>query len=184
MIMKLFHSGYEIIKSPDIKRGRKNADFGQGFYLSDNGEFAGKWLRESKDKTAIVNEYELDTNGLSVRKFERGIEWFEYILANRAGLEDSLKNVDIVIGPIANDTLYDTFGMITSGILEKEESLKLLMVGPCYYQIVIKSNKALSNLKWVKADEIDNSKLRQFASDLKNEEADYQQKIADVMEDL
>ncbi len=184
MTMKLFHSGYDIIKNPDIRRGRKNADFGQGFYLSDNGEFAGKWLREAKDKTAYVNEYELDTDGLDIKKFEREIEWLDYILANRAGHEDSLKNVDVVIGPIANDTLYDTFGMITGGFLEKEESLKLLMIGPCYYQIVIKSDKALANLKWVKAYEIDNSKLRQFASDLKDEEADYQQKIADAMEDL
>ncbi len=184
MKMKLFHSGYDVIQIPDIHRGRKNADFGQGFYLSDNGEFAGKWLRESKDKTAYVNEYELDIEGLNVKKFDREPEWLDYILANRAGKNDSLNDVDVVIGPIANDTLYDTFGMITGGFLSKEESLKLLMIGPCYYQIVIKSDKALANLKWVKAGEIDNSRLRQFASDLKDEEADYQQKIADAMEDL
>ena len=43
--MRVFHSGYDEIRIPDIHRDRINADFGRGFYLSDNGEFAGKWTR-------------------------------------------------------------------------------------------------------------------------------------------
>ena len=30
----LYHTGFSAIPSPDIRYGRKNADFGQGFYLS------------------------------------------------------------------------------------------------------------------------------------------------------
>ncbi|MBR0311535.1 MAG: DUF3990 domain-containing protein [Oscillospiraceae bacterium] len=45
-ILHLFHTGYAEIREPDIHYGRKNADFGQGFYLSDSDEFAGKWMRE------------------------------------------------------------------------------------------------------------------------------------------
>mgnify|MGYP002856729257 CR=1 FL=1 len=37
--MKLFHTSKEIRKKPDIYRGRKNADFVQGFYLSPQIEF-------------------------------------------------------------------------------------------------------------------------------------------------
>ena len=37
-MIQLFHTGYQIITSPDITIGRRNADFGQGFYLSDNVE--------------------------------------------------------------------------------------------------------------------------------------------------
>ena len=48
-ILHLFHTGYAEIREPDIHYGRKNADFGQGFYLSDSDEFAGKWMRERKD---------------------------------------------------------------------------------------------------------------------------------------
>ena len=32
--MRLYHTGAVEIREPDILRGRKNADFGQGFYLS------------------------------------------------------------------------------------------------------------------------------------------------------
>ena len=44
--MKVFHAGYDEIRVPDIHRGRTNADFGQGFYLSDSYEFASRWVRE------------------------------------------------------------------------------------------------------------------------------------------
>ena len=42
-------------------------------------------------------------------------------------------------GPIANDTIYNTFGIFTSGLLGREESLRLLCLGPEYEQIVIKT---------------------------------------------
>ena len=38
--MILYHTGYQEIRDPDIRFGRKNADFGQGFYLTRDGEFA------------------------------------------------------------------------------------------------------------------------------------------------
>ena len=33
--MKLYHAGKEKIRKPDLHRGRKNADFGQGFYKAE-----------------------------------------------------------------------------------------------------------------------------------------------------
>ena len=32
--MILYHTGFETIKEPDVHLGRRNADFGQGFYLT------------------------------------------------------------------------------------------------------------------------------------------------------
>ena len=55
--MKLYHVGFEIIKNPDIKHGRKNADFGQGFYLSPNHDFSLRWARVSKDSNTYINTY-------------------------------------------------------------------------------------------------------------------------------
>ena len=46
--VELFHVGHEIIRMPDIRYGRKNADFGQGFYLSDSEAFSKRWAREKK----------------------------------------------------------------------------------------------------------------------------------------
>jgi hypothetical protein len=60
----------------------------------------------------------------------------------------------VVIGPIANDTIFDTFGIISSGYLEPEKALKLLMIGPAYTQIAIKTQKAVQQLKWTRSERI------------------------------
>lgn len=38
----------------------------------------------------------------------------------------------MIVGPIANDTIFDTFGIITSGFLSAEQAIKLLLIGPQY----------------------------------------------------
>lgn len=45
----------------------------------------------------------------------------------------------MIAGPIANDTIFDTFGIITSGFLSADQAIKLLLIGPQYEQIVIKT---------------------------------------------
>ncbi|MBR3170225.1 MAG: DUF3990 domain-containing protein [Lachnospiraceae bacterium] len=52
--MKLYHTSNTEIRNPDIYRGRKNADFGQGFYLTPDMDFAYRWA----GKDDIVNEYD------------------------------------------------------------------------------------------------------------------------------
>ena len=57
--MRLYHTGDREIKTPDITMGRRNADFGPGFYLTPDRDFAYRWAREN----AVVNEYELEERG-------------------------------------------------------------------------------------------------------------------------
>ena len=54
--MKLYHTSNVEIREPDITRGRRNADFGPGFYLTPDVEFTFRWAGAD----AVVNEYELD----------------------------------------------------------------------------------------------------------------------------
>lgn len=42
--MKLFHTGFDEIREPDVHHGRVNADFGQGFYLTADAERAYQTL--------------------------------------------------------------------------------------------------------------------------------------------
>lgn len=146
--MKLYHTGKTEIRDPDIRRGRKNADFGQGFYLTPDIEFAHRWAGPD----AIVNEYEFDETGLLIHRFDRDEDWFQYIFHNRRA-RDGL-SADVVIGPIANDTIFDTLGIISSGYLKPEEAMKLLMIGPKYTQVAIKTEKAAEQLHWLRADKI------------------------------
>ena len=146
--MKLYHTSNTEIRDPDIYRGRKNADFGQGFYLTTDMEFAYRWA----GKDAIVNEYELDEDGLLIYRFERDEDWFNYIFQNRR-VRDGL-SVDVVIGPIANDTIFETLGIISSGLLSSADAMKILMIGPEFTQVAIKTEKAASQLKWIRSEKI------------------------------
>ena len=87
-----------------------------------------------------------------IHRFERDEDWFRYIFYNRRA-RDGL-TADVVIGPIANDTIFDTLGIISSGYLKPEDAMKLLMIGPKYTQVAIKTEKAVKQLRWVRAEAV------------------------------
>ena len=171
-ILKLYHTSSLELITPDVNYGRKNADFGGGFYLSDNPEFAEKW---ANDRKALINEYSLDLTGLNIKRFSLDKEWFNYISRNRFGGRDEFCNTDVIIGPIANDTLYDTYGIITSGLIKSEDSLKLLSVGKRYTQINVKTQKAASQLKWEGCRRLTPEEIQASASAVRAEESEFRE---------
>lgn len=180
----LFHTGFARIEKPDISIGRVNADFGQGFYLSDNPEFSKRWARERKGLITYLNTYELDPNGLRIKRFRRDTEWFEYIYANRSGRNDTLTDCDVIIGPIANDTIYDTWGIITSGLIRKEQALRLLSFGPVYTQTVIKTEKGAGALRFVSATELSGDEIAAYRDTVRQEENAFQNRFSELLEEI
>ena len=181
--MLLYHTGFKIIKEPDIHYGRKNADFGQGFYLTADLDFANRWAVEKKGEETIVNTYEFDAADLDVYRFCRGEDWFEYIFENRNGKPDRL-SADVIIGPIANDIIYNTNGIFTGGILDPEIVMKLLLLGPEYHQITIKTEKALSKLKWLESRTLKSAEIAENRRLVADEEIKYQTLLAAEMEKI
>ncbi|MBE5863256.1 MAG: DUF3990 domain-containing protein [Lachnospiraceae bacterium] len=172
--MILYHTSEQEIRNPDIHYGRRNADFGWGFYLTPDRDFTYRWAKEN----AVVNEYELDEKGLNICTFTRDINWFQYIFNNRR-MKDGL-TADIVIGPIANDTIFNTFGIMSSGFLKPENALKLLMIGPEYTQVAIKTEKAAKQLRFVRSE-----KIRHISKDaFQLEQEAYQESFAQEFEKL
>jgi len=180
--MKLYHAGFEVIQKPDVHFGRKNADFGQGFYMSAQEEFARRWARIRKGRDTVLNSYELDLYGLRVHTFKRNEKWFEYIYANRNHLPDTLQSADVIIGPIANDTIYDTFGIITSGFLTHHQAMRLLMIGPAYEQTVIKTEKAAAQRHFISSEVLDPSEVAEYRRTVAEEEAAYQKALAEMLD--
>lgn len=177
----LFHTSFQIIKKPDIKHGRANADFAQGFYLSDNEDFSKRWARNRKGITSYINRYILNTEGLKIKSFSRDLEWYDYICSNRAGKKDYLEQYDLVIGPIANDTLYDTLGILTSGMLKKEEALQVLQIGAQYNQLVIKSQKAAEKLTFEEAYTLSCEEIEKYQALRKKEEEYFQSQFTKIV---
>ena len=137
-------------------------------------EFAYRWA----GKDAIVNEYELDEDGLLIHRFERDEDWFNYIFQNRR-VRDGL-SVDVVISPIANDTIFETLWIISSGLLSSADAMKILMIGPEFTQVAIKTEKAASQLKWIRSEKI--TKLDEAYR--RAEQAEYDAAFAEVLQEI
>ncbi|MBE5845864.1 MAG: DUF3990 domain-containing protein [Butyrivibrio sp.] len=182
-MIRVFHAGYDEIKSPDIHRGRVNADFGQGFYLSDNYDFASRWVREKSSFDIIINSYELDESTLNIKYFERDSDWFKYIFSNRRSMQDELLEYDVIIGPIANDTIFNTLGIMTSGFLSDDEAVKLLCVGPVYKQIVLKTQKAADNLKFIGSEKLSKDVIEKNKVLIAADEEAYLEEFSKVLEE-
>ena len=82
----------------------------------------------------------------------------------------------MVIGPIANDTLFETMGLITGGFFSPEQMLALLQVGPAYVQAAVRTERAAAQLRWIGAEPVTrlDEELRQ------REQEAYQQELAEA----
>ena len=181
--MKVYHSGFNIIEKPDLDHGRANADFSKGFYLSPDKEFVLRWAKFRKGETTYINTYELETEGLSIRVFHKEEAWFEYIFNNRHFMKD-LYEEDVIIGPIANDTIYDTFGIISSGLLSTKEAMALLMIGEEYTQVVLKSQRALEQLRFIESEIVKEEDIREYQAMLKKEEEEFQKQFVACLQKM
>ncbi len=132
--MKIYHGSNQKVATPSILIGRKNLDFGCGFYATSDFDQA-KSSSKAKTKRAgsgqpTVNIYNLDTKELAELKIlnfsEANEEWLEFVVSNRKGLVQKSK-YDLVIGPIANDSTIFVINSYISGSIGKDTALTLLL---------------------------------------------------------
>ena len=180
-LFTLYHTCLQEIRQPDIHIGRVNADFGQGFYLSPDEAFSRRWASIRKGQDTWLNVYCLQTDGLNVKTLKRDEAWFDYIFHNRSGCRDSLAAYDVITGPIANDTIYDTWGITTSGLLKPADALQILSFGPEYTQTVLKTEKAAAQLRFVSAQIIPGNEISGYRETLRREEASYQNSVSEYI---
>ena len=118
MSIIVYHGGTEIIEKPISAFGRKNLDFGNGFYITDIKDQAVKWANltsKKRNKEAIINRYILNKSEL-LKEFTYKIfnaydvEWLDFIVACRKGLNPAAA-FDYIEGGIANDRVIDTINL-------------------------------------------------------------------------
>lgn len=161
--MELYHGSIEIIENPVMLERQRLLDFGKGFYTTSNKKQAERWAvikqnREQNNTQAFVSVYTFNENLLESLKLQRkefnqaNEEWLDFVIQNRN--QDFKHGYDIVIGPVANDTLYQTLTLYESGILTKPETIQRLKVHPLYDQIVFNTAKALKLLYFQSSFEV------------------------------
>jgi translation initiation factor RLI1 len=133
--MELYHGSNQIVKQPNLLKGRKFLDFGSGFYLSDEKSQAENRAKsaalffEEGIPTVNVFEWAKETvANLNVLYFpSANIEWLDFVLANRKGdITDNL--YDIVIGPTANDKTILVIDQYMTGMFDNLENPKEFVI--------------------------------------------------------
>ncbi|MCL1833406.1 MAG: DUF3990 domain-containing protein [Leptospirales bacterium] len=142
------------VSEPRIITQVRLLDFGTGFYTTTDKEQAVKFTNKftSLEKNRILNIYEYDEinakNNLSILQFEEAeIQWLRYVIANRSGSGKD-GDFDIVIGPVANDRVYDVVESFELGDYSEEEALRRLLTFRLTNQIVFKTEKSLIYLRY------------------------------------
>lgn len=147
--MTVYHGTNMVIEHPNLSSGREDTDFGQGFYVTTNELMAKKW--SGRKNPSIINTYELKTRGLTILKFELDEKWLNFVVANRSLniLPNTiLDDVDLIIGPTADDKLFTTIEMYESGKISAQKAIRILNCMEIGEQICIKSEKALNQLSY------------------------------------
>lgn len=145
--MRLFHGSYTEVKSPEICKGRRMVDFGQGFYLTSIQEQAENWsriisIRKGPASLPTVSIFELNTEALADADFrvkvfqEYNLEWLEYVVDCRKGGAMQY-NFDVVEGGVANDKVIDTVEDYENGRITAEQALGQLKYQKVNHQICI-----------------------------------------------
>ncbi|BDF35716.1 hypothetical protein CE91St62_37790 [Lachnospiraceae bacterium] len=155
--MILYHGSNVTVLNPKLIKQNRFLDFGFGFYTTTNKAqaiaFADKVYRRHKDGGRIVSIYELDEqqafSECSVMRFDFPDEaWLDFVTENRSGNYRG-KVFDFIYGPVADDDVYSTLALYTSGVLAKEQALNALKIKKLYNQLVLSSEKALRYLRFV-----------------------------------
>ena len=160
--MRVYHGSIVAVKEPLANVGRRNLDFGQGFYVTDLQEQAISWAARpfNAGKPQILNIYEFDrewvsSSGFKVLHFEKyDGDWLDFVVANRRGMM-LWKDYDMVEGGIANDDVFNTIELYLSELIPKEEALKRLQYEKPNNQICILNQSIIDRfLHFVDAVEI------------------------------
>ena len=158
--MILYHGSLVVVEKPEIRVSDRYLDFGSGFYTTTNEEQAVKWTEKQKSRKGTnfgyVSIYDFDIekaeSELKIVRFDKANrEWLDFVSANRKGQCEEA--YDIVIGPVADDGVYEVVRFYEIGVYDLEEALKRLKVEDLYNQVLFHTQKSLSYLKFIGTEE-------------------------------
>lgn len=105
----------------------------------------------------VVSIYEIkenDMTNLDILKFnEANKEWLEFVAKNRKN-EKLNENMDVIIGPVANDNTMPVITLYLRGDYNADEALRRLLPQKLKDQVVFKTEKSLKYLNFIEVIEI------------------------------
>ena len=166
--IKIYHGSEKNIIKPIFGEGKKNNDFGLGFYCTKDINLAKEWAVSSL-KDGFVNKYILNIEYLKILNLNSSeytiLNWIAILVEHRLfslktpvaqrakkylidNFGINVNAYDVIIGYRADDSYFDYAESFLNNSITVEQLAKAMKLGKLGEQIVIKSQYAFSCLTY------------------------------------
>lgn len=152
--MILYHGTNVQFGVIDLSKSRVGKDFGVGFYLTPDEAVAQrqgqrKYVQFGSGTPTVMSYSWEPSEELKILKFDNYcLEWAEFILANRNNkTRVQAHEYDVVIGPIADDTVGFQIRRVEDGIISMTQFLEEIKYNVVTIQYLFATEKAIKTLK-------------------------------------
>ena len=167
-LITVYHGSRQVVETPTFGLGRKNNDFGLGFYCTESNDLAKEWAVSSLSD-GFSNRYTLDTEYLNILHLNSPeytiLNWMAVLVEHRLFslgtpvarrakqylIEHFGINVnayDLITGYRADDSYFDYAEAFLNNAITVEQLSKAMQLGKLGEQIVIKSKFAFSKIRY------------------------------------
>ena len=167
-IITIFHGSEQIVETPEFGLGRRNNDFGLGFYCTESEDLAKEWAVSSL-RNGFANRYTLDTEYLNILNLNSPdytiLNWIAVLVehrlfsiktpvarrAKRYLIDNFGINVnayDLITGYRADDSYFDYAESFLNNGISVEQLARAMRLGKLGEQIVLKSKFAFDRIRY------------------------------------
>ena len=167
-IITLFHGSEKVIEAPSFGEGKRNNDFGLGFYCTETENLAKEWAVSSL-RDGFCNRYTLDTEYMKILNLNSPdytiLNWIAVLVEHRLfsirtpiarrakkylidNFGINVNAFDIVTGYRADDSYFDYAESFLNNAISVEQLAAAMKLGKLGEQIVLKSQFAFSRIQF------------------------------------
>ena len=167
-IITLFHGSEKVIEAPSFGEGKRNNDFGLGFYCTETEKLAKEWAGSSL-RDGFCNRYTLDTEYMKILNLNSPdytiLNWIAVLVEHRLfsirtpiarrakkylidNFGINVNAFDIVTGYRADDSYFDYAESFLNNAISVEQLAAAMKLGKLGEQIVLKSQFAFSRIRF------------------------------------
>lgn len=171
-IITLFHGSEKVIEVPSFGEGKRNNDFGLGFYCTETENLAKEWAVSSL-RDGFCNRYTLDTEYMKILNLNSPdytiLNWIAVLVEHRLfsirtpiarrakkylidNFGINVNAFDIVTGYRADDSYFDYAESFLNNTISVEQLAAAMKLGKLGEQIVLKSQFAFSRIRFEEFD--------------------------------
>ena len=153
----LFHGSKSGIEGNlTVEKGNEKKDFGKGFYLGESVKQAVSFVSNYPNSVLYIVEVK-NIDKLKIKYFDVSKEWMIIVAYYRGKINEylnssylkelleSIKGVDMIVAPIADNSMYSIINEFIEGGITDEQCINALSANRLGKQVVILNDRTLNN---------------------------------------